>query len=346
MSHDEKLTLEKLDSIWKDDKIMLLETKGKKYVLFSDLHFGDGGGADDFRKNEETLEYALEYYKNKNYTLLLIGDIEEFWQFDLEKVTERYNDTVYQKMRDFGDKRVIRIFGNHDREWGQLPDPSKNKNQLGNGAVEALKMKDKDGNTKILVIHGHQGSKESDKTSWFSRFFVRLYRSVEPLAKSVGITAHPEATKSQIVTNYEQIFYSWAKKQKTIIICGHSHRAIFASESYLDKINYEIQQLQTEIYENRKDKKKVKKLLRQLNKWVRRKNKEELRNRDIDPVEPDAEPLPCYFNTGCGLYSNGITAIEMATDTIRLVKWHRDRTKDPRFDVYGKGKLSSFIKKL
>jgi hypothetical protein len=40
----------------------------------------------------------------------------------------------------------------------------------------------------------------------------------------------------------------------------------------------------------------------------------------IKPVERAGEPLPCYFNTGCALYTDGITAIEISDREIRLVK--------------------------
>ena len=94
----------------------------------------------------------------------------------------------------------------------------------------------------------------------------------------------------------------------------------------------------------RTDRDAVKKSLKKLRKLVREKTHEESRNRDIDPVDDD--PLPCYFNTGCGLYSNGITAIEIDDDNIRLVKWHRDETKYPRFVEYKKGNLSKFVSKI
>ena len=45
------------------------------------------------------------------------------------------------------------------------------------------------------------------------------------------------------------------------------------------------------------------------------------KGRAIEPVDPGNAPLPCYFNTGCGLYMDGITAIEIEEDVIKLVKW-------------------------
>jgi len=52
-----------------------------KYALFSDLHLGDGGKVDNFFHNEETMRLALKYYKNSGYSIILLGDVEELWQF-------------------------------------------------------------------------------------------------------------------------------------------------------------------------------------------------------------------------------------------------------------------------
>jgi UDP-2,3-diacylglucosamine pyrophosphatase LpxH len=336
MSQDEKRIKEKLSSLWDDSSIPELDTVGKKYIIFSDLHLGDGGGADDFHKNEKTLETALEYYFDKGFNLILLGDIEELWQFDLEEIVKEYKDTVYKKIKTFGNERVFRVFGNHDREWGPLYDPIRNPPIIRGSAYEAFKMKNNDGNPRILLTHGHQGSKDSDIASWSSRFFVRLFKFIEPCFKKIGFTHHPEATKSRIVKNYEQIFYSWAKAKKVISICGHSHRAIFASHSRAQELKEKIHKLK-EANNSNSSKIELKKLREELKSEKRKK-------RDIDPVEPDEVPKPCYFNTGCGLYKDGITGIEIEDDEIRLVKWDRKVLK--KLPPFGTGKISEYISRL
>ena len=42
--------------------------------------------------------------------------------------------------------------------------------------------------------------------------------------------------------------------------------------------------------------------------------------------------LPCYFNSGCCGYTNGITCLEIDMGEIRLIKWQRD-TKQRRILV-------------
>jgi UDP-2,3-diacylglucosamine pyrophosphatase LpxH len=343
VAQDRKLTNKRLSQLWKSKDIDVLETQGMKYAIFSDLHLGDGRNADDFVHNEETLETALTYYNGNGYKLILLGDTEELWQFDLNQVIKRYDNSVYKKMREFGNDRIYRVFGNHDYEWCSPADPAMKNPEKHKGAPEALKMKDSNGNVKIMLVHGHQGSIDSDKNSWISRFFVRGFKPFEPIAKFLKFYGHPSATKSQVTTDYEQIMYTWAKKEKVILICGHSHRAIFASKSYADRLEDKIAELQADNLLNRNDKEIVKENMKKINQLTRKLNEEREKGRDIDPTDPDKEPLPCYFNSGCGLYTDGITNIEIVNDEIKLVKWHRDTTKVPRFKVYEEGGLGEIV---
>ncbi len=349
MSQDKELTKKKLDDLWGNNQVQALDIDGKKYVIVSDIHMGDGGGADDFRENEKTLEFALESYRAENYTLILLGDVEEFWQFDLEQIAKKYLNTIYAKIKAFGDDRVIRVFGNHDSEWGCPVDPSTNTPNRHQCAAEAIKMRiNSNAAPSVLLVHGHQGSTDADKNSWFSRFVVRgLFKPLEPFAKWAGLYGHPSATKSQVTVEYERVLYSWAKDRKVILICGHSHRAIFASRSYADELQEQIAELQAKIHANRAKKDLVKDNLRKIEKIHKTLMEERLKNRDIDPTEPDGgEIQPCYFNSGCALYSDGITTIEIDQGQIRLVKWSKDATINPRFKVLKSEDLIAYIQKV
>lgn len=343
MSQDVRSTNAKLTELWNNPAIPVLDTKGNKYVIFSDTHLGNGRGADDFFPNEKALLAALDYYREREYKLILLGDIEEFWQFKLAEITDRYDYSVYATIRSFGDGNVYRVYGNHDIDWCRLKDPTRNTTIQNECAVEALKMIDLAGNTDILLVHGHQGSTESDKKSWASRYWVRLYRKVEPLAKKLGFTRHPSATKSRVPTDYERILYSWAKKNGVILICGHSHRAIFSSKSYAERLKDQISELQKEILENRENSELIERNRREIKRLQDEYLDEKKKKRLIDPAESNGKPKPCYFNTGCGLYSDGITGIEIADDMIKLAKWHRDVPKDSQYEIYEEGNLSAYI---
>jgi UDP-2,3-diacylglucosamine pyrophosphatase LpxH len=342
MPQDRDYTFQRLDEVWERDDIPVLETNGNKYVFFSDLHLGNGGGADDFHENEETLLAALDFYQSQGYKLILVGDIEELWQFSLEEVRARYGASVYAAIRKFGDENVYRIFGNHDCDWCVVPpDPIKNAPKRLDIAFEGLKMKDKEGNIKILVCHGHQGNVESDKDKWISRPAVRIFRLFEPAAKMIGITRHPPAIKSQIVKVYERIFYQWAKKTRILIICGHSHRAIFASKSWIEICREKKNEIRDSIKAGRSDRQFVKEKRKELKELDEEIKKDLKRGLEITSVEVGRAPYPLYFNTGCGLYEDGLTGIEIANDSIRLVKWNRG--KKPLLEVYQEGNLSEII---
>ena len=340
MSQDKELTNKKLSQLWENNDIKILDTKDEKYAIFSDLHLGDGGKADDFRHNEEMLITALKFYNENNYKLILLGDIEEFWQFDLNQIIARYDKTIYQEIREFGDEQIYRIFGNHDYEWCSPDDPIFSNPIKHKGAPEALKLADENGKTAFLLLHGHQGNIESDKNSGISRFLVRgIFKPIEPFAKFFGLYKHPSAAKSQITKDYERIMYTWAKSHKVILICGHSHRAIFASKSYANRLKDKIDELHKDNLAHNVEEKNVSANKKRINQLKKKLREERAKGRDIEPTETQNAPLPCYFNSGCGLYTDGITNIEIVNDDIKLVKWHNDETKMPRFEVYEKEKL-------
>lgn len=344
MGQDKKLTKERLDELWAADDIRVLNAQSGRFVIMSDLHLGDGGRADDFRKNQQALLNALDHYRGEGFTVVLLGDIEEFWQFDLDRVAERYDSSVYQAFREFPDRRVIRVAGNHDIEWLALRDPTTNRDTRVHGAHEALKMKLGSSAPSILLVHGHQGSTDSDRWSWNSRYWVRVYKGIEPVLK---LDRHSSATKSPIVRDYERIYYGWAKDHRIMVICGHSHRAIFASRSHAEILRDTARQLESALAEDDLSKKERRRLARRLAKTHEELKDEAMKERDIAPTEKSGTPLPCYFNTGCGLYSDGITVLAIDRGEISLVKWHRRPKGGENFcTLQGPGDLAEYLKQI
>lgn len=326
MPEIEDAVINRLNELFKEDEqsVKKLSLKSKdRYVVFSDLHLGDGKGADNFFHNEETMKYALQYYQINGYNFILLGDIEELWQFDLNEICGRYDESIYNILRSFPENKVHRVFGNHDKEWANVQDPIKNRREIQCGAPEAIMLDD-----KIFLVHGHQGDLTSDKNAWSSRFGVRVFRSFEPICRKIS-KGNPAATKSQVTKEREKSYYNWAKKNKIILICGHTHRAIFASRSYYDYLIKEIEKNENEKKEipaNQKD--KMLEISKKIKELKKEKKKEKSRGRDINSLEPDGELIGCYFNTGCGIFKNGITSIEIEKDKIRLVKWKNGKSTD------------------
>jgi len=347
MSLDKAYTFRRLDTLWQRDDFPILELRGKKYVLFSDLHMGDGGGADDFYANEITLEAALEYYRTNGFKLILVGDIEDLWKFGPEEVRSRYFQTAYSAISRIGNTNVRRIFGNHDGDWDTpRVDPIRvSPVQLGI-ATEAIKIMDAEGEVHILICHGHQGDIESDRGTWISRPAVRFYRLIEPILRTFGWAKNPPAINSQVLSSYEQTFYQWAKSQGVLIICGHSHRAIFASRSHLERCMEDLAKAKAVLLRPDLGMHAVKIIKEQVKRLKKEVRKEKKRGRKIIPVAGRDVPGPNYFNTGCGIYEDGITAIELTEDKIRLVKWNRNADPAHLYVTYGEMDLSTVLKQL
>jgi hypothetical protein len=87
---------------------------GKKYVILSDLHLGDGGSKDDLRHNKCLIESLLIYYLQNDYHLILNGDIEDLNKFSYSDIRHAW-DTLFNIFHRFHrEKRLIKIVGNHD----------------------------------------------------------------------------------------------------------------------------------------------------------------------------------------------------------------------------------------
>ena len=319
MSKNDDAIIERLKELCKgaDQNIKKLPLNANtKYALFSDLHLGDGKSADNFVHNEETMIFALNFYKKNGYSVIFLGDLEELWQFDFFKIKDRYDGTIYELLRSFSDNKVHRIFGNHDREWKRPPDPILNNGNVRYATPEAIMLGD-----DIFLIHGHQGDYFCDKVVWFSKFWARSAKSLVP-------DENRSATKSQIPKSREKLYYTWAKKNKVFLICGHTHNAIFASRSYYWWLKEQIKDKQKELEKKRifKDKITLRKLSREIEKYKTDLHYEEKMLRNYNRVVRKGIPLPCYFNTGSGLYRKGITNIEIEGDKIRLIKWQRDKS--------------------
>ncbi len=93
------------------------------------------------------------------------------------------------------------------------------------------------------------------------------------------------------------------------------------------KEQIEIKEKKLEKIQYSNDKVKIDKLSKKINKLKSEKLNEEKKGRKYFRITVKGkEPLPCYFNTGCGLYKDGITNIEIEGDKIRLIKWKKNNS--------------------
>jgi metallophosphoesterase superfamily enzyme len=88
-----------------------------KVLILSDLHMGNGGRRDEFRRNAELVRTMLgHYYLPEKYSLVLNGDVEELFKFPLESITEEWGDFYNLFLKFEHNGFFWKTYGNHDAE--------------------------------------------------------------------------------------------------------------------------------------------------------------------------------------------------------------------------------------
>ena len=224
-----------------------------KYIILSDIHQGAFAWSYDmhdyFWKNRELYAHLLNYYFEKNYTLIENGDIEEFWlkrffrSFDEHWAFQQENfSEIYEIRRKYNaQNRFIKLRGNHDNIWAK---PDRVKKYLIDGLhfpqlniYEFAVIGD-----LFLIMHGHQvdprnrdcNSKKGlrwTKVGGIAEFFTdtSLFGKKKP---EDGWKEHPQAkhvhsrTIESDIYNKERLNISYAKLAELLnifIISGHNH---------------------------------------------------------------------------------------------------------------------------
>lgn len=312
----------------------------EKFIIFSDQHIGDGKwGSDDFQRNREIYYTALIHYYGNGFNLISVGDTEELWECDFDKIL-KFNCEIYEIEKLFlSEKRLIRIFGNHDIFWSIESFRKKNYIFSDIDIVESILI-----NGKIFIAHGHQGELESDILWPLSRWIVR--HIWKPFQRLTGIPSNSPVQNWKVRDKREEAYYQWAKKRKILFIAGHTHRAMFESLSKIDRLKIKVEALKKSLEALKEEEKDI--VIEEIDKLNKMIEKSLIENRDGNPerrLEREI-PVPCYFNSGCCLYPNGITGIEIENGFIRLVKWERvDKVERKIFEEESLEKILAEIDK-
>lgn len=339
---EKKRTFKRLDEDIEKSKANKIpfDIDNDRFIFLSDIHKGDRQkGSDDFERNEALYCYALDYYFRKNFKLVLAGDVEEGWECKYEKIIDCYKDTAFKMEKLFVEKgRYHRIYGNHDCDLAERANVDKFLGPiLGNIEVyPALFIGD-----KIIVVHGHQGDGHSDRENWVrSRWFVKVFwKFAQNVFKAMNNRA---AKNNKIRSKRDRYLFDWAKSKKILLIAGHTHRGMF--ESYSKTYQLFKKKLELENQLGRTTDTAEKLLLKEALKKIEEiiaESKEELR-KEKTTSRVEENPVPCYFNDGCCVHTNGISGIEIDKGTIRLVKWELSDTTCSE-DVDGKIRPANII---
>lgn len=331
-SQEIRLIQEELDRLYEELTAASTEPQpfdlsSDRFVIFSDQHRGARNRADDFRRCERAYNAALAYYYHMGYTLVVLGDAEELWEERPGPVVRTYQHTLELEARFHRAGRYLRVWGNHDDDW-RFPDKVKAHlapifGERPLPVPEGYLFHVRHNGERIgelVLVHGHQGSATSDRFAGLSKFFVRyLWR---PFQRLTNYSVNTPATDWSLRAARDRGIQRWAALQPapTVVICGHTHRPVFASQTHADQLARELEAVHRKLqtHPNDRDLRAEMSLLEAEIEWVRAQEHQEPGE---EGAAPDPGP-PHYFNTGCCSFLDGdVTGFELADGDIRLVRW-------------------------
>ncbi len=313
----------KLDRLYKKAPVLRLGP-GDQLVVFSDLHLGNGGKDDDFRKNAYLFLAAMRrHYLEKRFMLVLNGDIEELARFSLASIAGRWSE-VYRTWGEFAARGALfKLVGNHDlallrRRPGDLPFP----------VQESLRVEI--GEKRLWLFHGHQVSHLNWVFQTLGVLFLRW------LLHPLGFGNYTVARSSRRRFNVEKRVYSYARTRKLLAAIGHTHRPLFESLSRLDMVKIEIENLCRRYPAAAGgEKQEMEGQLARLKQEYAGLQQKGRCPQGAENLYHDGPLLPCLFNSGCGIGRHGITAIEVDGSRARLVYWFDRRRSEKFIDAEG-----------
>ncbi|TVQ38839.1 MAG: hypothetical protein EA384_07985 [Spirochaetaceae bacterium] len=325
----EEFAFENLQRVFEQTESQPLDPE-RRYVVFADLHMGNGGRADGFLHNSALFNASLaNHYLPGDFDLILNGDVEELARFSLPGIMHRWS-TTYELFNRFQRRGTLhRLVGNHDLELMESHDERF-------GIQEALRFTYK-GNT-IFVVHGHQTS------LFYSRHIRWIDLALRLIANPLRIRNYTISHDSRKRFAMERRVYRFSAARKILSIVGHTHRPLFESMNKSDSIKFEIESLCRD-YSDAQGQRQV-----EIEERIRGL-KEDLRSLLADPDHQEREEslydaallVPCVFNSGCVLGKHGMTCLEIEAGEMKLVYWfdsHRSQ-RYLRYRRYGAEQLGA-----
>ena len=318
-----KLIYRQLDELYESSKKIKC-TEGSKFVIFSDLHMGDGSSKDDFKQNADIFKSAISnYYLKKGYHLILNGDVEELQRFSLKKIMKSWED-VYDIFRKFKiENKLFKIMGNHDLGLC-LPLKNKPEFQLHHSITLQSEFGD------ILIFHGHQASMTYKKLNKIVGYTLKY------LANPLRIRNYSVAHDSRKQYTIEKRVYHHASFRKRVSVIGHTHRPLFESLTKAERLKYKIEQL-CRVHMKAKDrnKKSIKKIIKSHKKELKKIFSHQSNVNFHSNIYHSIFHVPCLFNSGCVIGKRGMTCLEIEEQNISLVHWFDKKISDKYLDKRG-----------
>ncbi len=293
-----------------------------KIVIMSDFHAGNRNSRDDFLRNSSTVLLMLRWYYEEGWTLVLNGDIEELQKSSYERIREAWPDLFNLFALYAREGRLLKLSGNHDNKLHQifLPD------EVNREVLHSIILRHSAGD--IFVFHGHQASRYGTDINILSGFFLRY------LMQPFGIKNIVRAYENDAIHKTEKRVYDFSKERGILSIIGHTHRPLFEGLSLIEILNFRIETLIRESLNATQGRREsieneigecAKTLIRMYRKQKTRGNVRAVYDREL--------VIPAIFNSGCVIGKKMAHCIELAGDSISLVRWYNESQKQKYFEA-------------
>lgn len=233
------MTHRRLKKVYQNAKVIPFDSSSK-FIIMSDCHRGIGNIGDNFSPNQNMFYGALEYYYNRGFSYIELGDGDELWENKkLKSIIEIHPDAFSLLHKFYKKNKLNMIFGNHDIVKSKRSYLDKHCRKYHNdfkGCVsplfenmevhEGIILYNKDINSRIFLVHGHQGDLLNDVLWPVARFLVRyIWSPLELIGFKAPISAGVSHQKRDKI---EKKLSDFANYINNILIAGHTHRPVFS----------------------------------------------------------------------------------------------------------------------
>ncbi|MBO6016351.1 MAG: metallophosphoesterase family protein [Lachnospiraceae bacterium] len=228
-------TVRKLRNIAERAKVLRID-EATRIVMMSDCHRGTGNWSDNFMANQNLFFRALEYYNERRFTYIELGDGDELWENRrMEDIIRAHSDAYWLLSCFYRDHRFYMLYGNHDMQKRQQRFAAKYyQNYYCDGLAcmlplfpgieihEGIKLHHAITGREYLLVHGHQGDLMNDRLWKISRGLVRyLWKPLE----MVGVNNPIRPAGNYTIEGHTQKrLRRFAEQEKMGLIVGHTHR--------------------------------------------------------------------------------------------------------------------------
>lgn len=229
----------RLERVYQDAERIEIN-RNTKIVCMSDCHRGVGNRGDNFLPNQHLFLAALQYYYDRCFCYIELGDGDELWENkNLRRIEEIHSDVFGMMSQFYKSGRFRMLYGNHDRRkeehhffesqcWDYYCD-MEDENSCrelfpGLHAQEGILLQDSGSGHEILLLHGHQGDLMNDTLWKFTAMLVRvLWKPLELLGVADPTSAARNYKKRK---KTEERLDAFSREKQILLIAGHTHRPV------------------------------------------------------------------------------------------------------------------------